>query len=124
MTTSVTPDDFFTRFPQFEDADEDVITTLLNEASRQIDTDNWTADDITPATLYLTAHLYVLETGAVDAGTEAAGAIASESFGPLSVSYANPGGTQSGSIDEIMTTIYGRRFAEIRARNVTGPVVI
>jgi uncharacterized protein DUF4054 len=124
MTTSVTADDFFTRFSQFADADEDQITALITEAARQVDSDNWAADDIVPATLYLTAHLYMLETSAVDAGTEVGGAIASESFGPLSVSYANPGGTQSGTIDEIMTTTYGRRFAEIRSRNVTGPVVI
>lgn len=124
---SITADDFFTRFPQFADADEDLITTLITEASRQVDSTNWAADDINTALLYLTAHLYVLDQQAAEGGTSAegtAGEVASESFGPMAVSYANPGGVQSGQIAEIMTTSYGRRFAEIRKRNVLGPVVV
>ena len=122
----VTSDDFFERFPQFEDADSDLIDRLIIEAQRQID-DTWAADDIDPATLYLTAHLYVLDQQAADAGTTGSGPggdVASESFGPMSISYANPGGVSSGDTKEIMTTSYGRRFAEIRKRNFEGPVVV
>lgn len=111
---TVTVDAFVTRFPQFDGEDEDQIQALLNEAASVVSPDTWKAEDVTPAILYLTAHLMVTE------ATADSLPVTSESLGPISVSYAAP---QSGS-DLLLTTEYGRRFAALRRRNFGGPVVI
>jgi hypothetical protein len=112
----VTVDDFFTRFPRFATADEYLIASLLEEASGQVD-DSWLATDFKPATLYLVAHMYVMETG--DAATNT-GAIVSESFSGMSRTYANKG-SKATNLD---ATEFGRRFVELRNGNFPGVVIV
>jgi hypothetical protein len=91
----------------------------LEEAAAQVD-DRWLESDTKRAIMYLTAHLTQTE---LDRGGEsgAAGNIASESMGPISVSYRD--GAASGKVDDYSTTIYGQRFAELLRANFGGVLV-
>lgn len=118
-----TVDEVLARFPALED-EEELVTALLPEAIRQVN-ERWSQDDQKPAILYLVAHMVVTERdagGGVDGGGVAAGDIASESLGPLSVSYRD---TTSGAnkYGEYGSTIYGKRFLDIKRRNFGGPIV-
>lgn len=111
-----TVEDFLARFPgKFDTVSEYLISFLLDEAIARVG-DTWLDRDRQPAQLYLTAHWLVGETGAA---ASASGAIVSESFGPMSRTYANKG-TLSTSYDG---TEYGRRFQALQKRNFPGPVV-
>lgn len=126
----VTPtfEDFTSRFPIFADADEEVVSRLLEEAARTIDT-SWIEDDYQPAILYLTAHLLATdnseEGASVSVGAAGAGSITSESFGGMSISYSQ--GNTSGSLsssEQYGSTEYGRRFLSLLKRNQPPIVVV
>jgi len=114
-----TTDQFYERFPVFEDKDEDLVQLLLDEASGSVDT-CWVEADYQPATLYLTAHL--LATDASQTGDSVVvgptqGGVASESFGPMSISYKDfPAGTLSAS-ETFGTTAYGRKYLSLLNAN-------
>lgn len=114
MTSAVSLNQFFDRFPQFDDGtQDDVITALLVEADQVVD-DTWETADIVPAILYWTAHRLIAE------GQADSPAVTGERLGPIAMTYATP---QVGA-DPLASTEFGRRFLEIRKRNFTGPVVI
>jgi L-aminopeptidase/D-esterase-like protein len=123
-----TLDDFNTRFPAFGDFDPDQAQACLTEAINTVD-NSWRDLDYVPAILYLTAHLLATDNAAagddisVGAGT---GAIASESFGGMSVSYATSGGNNAAAVESsaYATTSYGRRYYGLLKANKTGPVVV
>jgi hypothetical protein len=120
-----TTDEFFTRFPIFEDADEDTIAAFIQEASGHVDT-GWRDVDYKPAIMYLAAHLYATDNS--EAGSEveigpSQGAVQSENFGPMSVSYASKSGTLSDS-EEFGGTSYGRRFLSLLRLNQPPVVVV
>lgn len=129
----VTLDDFRKRFPIFEETEDDTISALIEEATGQIDT-SWRSADYRPAIMYLTAHLTATDnsadTDAVEIGAAgSSGAIASESFGGMSISYASGGGasSQSGSLssnDQYGTTEYGRRYLALLRKNVPAVLAI
>jgi hypothetical protein len=119
MASPVTVDDFTTRFPQFADTDDEQIQALLDEASRSVD-DSWTADDIKPAILYLTAHMLLSETAESDKGGSFG--IASESIGPISQSYVNQAG--QAAADPLLGSEYGRRYLALLKKNKSGPLVV
>lgn len=108
--------DFFKRFPAFAGTDAHVVEALLAECP--VD-DSWLAKDFTPATLYWVAHMMTAESGDL---VDRAGAIVSESFGPMSRQYAQTQGVIA-SIAQLGSTEYGRRFLELRNRNFPGPLV-
>jgi hypothetical protein len=112
---------FQARFPEI-DAEETAIQIAIDDAADIVDT-TWREKDFQKAILFLAAH-YVT-TGTAEAAGEIGDAqnIASESFGPISVSYQK---TESGdsSNDTLGTTGYGRRYLELRRWNFTGPVVV
>ena len=112
MAVAVTVEDFFTRFPQFEDRDEDQLEALIAEASRGVD-DRWDAADAVAAVLYLTAHLLVSEDSADSLP------IISESLGPMSTTYARP--TEDGS--GLESTEYGRRYVRLRRKSFPGTLL-
>lgn len=104
--------EFEARFPSFDVATT-IIDAVIAEAARSVG-EGWEVEDQKPAILYLTAHMLTMEDGDV-AGR---GVISSESFGPMSTSYKV---SDKGGYD---ATEYGRRFANIRRRNVGSPVVV
>lgn len=115
---AVTVEQFLERFPRFASQDEDFIGLLLAEAALQVD-DSWLAPDYPNAILYLTAHLLIGEIAAGsgnDAGTS--GIIQSESFGPMSRTYA----INAASITEegLEGSVYGRRYRSLRRKNFPG----
>lgn len=112
-------DTFIERFPEFEDTDDELITALITEAARQVDT-TWTEGDYTQAIMYLVAHL--LSSGFDMADTAAGGAgIASETLGRISVSYRD---NSAGKGSILSSTGYGQRFLALRRLNVGGPIVV
>lgn len=113
MADTITSDDVVERFPEFAGR-EDEIDALLPEAA-QIIGEDWVDADINPAKMYWIAHK--LATGGDNADR---GNIASESFGPISVSYGSGGQNSS----EYASTSYGRMYLSIQKRNFLGPVVV
>lgn len=110
-----TLDEFYERFPVFDDGRDEIVEALLIEAQRFVQ-DTWQTDDQKTALLYLTAHLLVTESSG--AATQP-GAVSSESFGPMSRSYAVPSNASRWALSE-----YGRRFADIAKRNTGGAGVV
>ena len=112
-----TPEEFMARFPQF-DGQDDQVEVALNEAARSVG-ETWIANDQKDAIMYLAAHLMTEE--AQYDGSSGGGPIASESFGPISVSYASPSSANDGYL---ATTIYGKRFIRLRKRSFPGIAVV
>lgn len=113
--------EFKTRFPIFDDKDDAFVTAILNEASASVD-ETWLEADYKPAIMYLAAHMIATENsdegGSIEVGGAGAGAIASESFGPISVSYRDAGTSDAVKKAGIYgSTIYGQRFAALLRRN-------
>lgn len=125
-----TPHDFKARFPEFSDTPDAQIQALLDEAGLMVD-ESWLSQaNYTAGMLYLTAHLLTEQQDA-GAGEEGGGGgvvgdVASESFGPLSVSY-NRGGSSTATSDfasTYNTTFYGRRFLALLRVNKPAIVAI
>lgn len=119
--TVPTVDDFRARFPEI-DATDAVIQTAINDAADMVDT-TWLEKDYQKAILFLAAH-YVTIGAAEEVGTIGdEQTIASESFGPISVSYQKTeGGASNGST--FGTTGYGRRYLELLRLNFPAIVVV
>jgi hypothetical protein len=112
--------DFAQRFPTLDaEHDDEAIGALLAEALRYVD-DSWREADYADAALYLTAHWLTAEKSAEQSSGQP-GEIASESFGPLSVSYARATGTDAASLK---TTHYGKQFDRLRRGNFPSIVVV
>lgn len=113
--------DFRARFPEI-DATDAVIQTAIDDAADMVDT-TWLEKDFQKAILFLAAH-YVTIGAAEVAGTIGdEQTIASESFGPISVSYQKTeGGASDGS--SFGTTGYGRRYLELLKLNFPGMLAV
>jgi hypothetical protein len=113
--TLPTTAEFFERFPEFEamGVEEPAVAAALLDAARRVDT-TWTAGDYPTAILYLAAHFVSVNADAVGGGL-----INSESFGPISVSYA-----RAASPDGLTGSAYGQRFFELVSLNIGGPLVV
>lgn len=127
-----TLEEVLTRFPSLE-ANAELVEAILPEAIAQVD-ERWRTEDQKIAIQYLVAHMVTVEVnaggGADGEGVVAVGQgpITGESFGSMSVSYADgSGGVSSagltGSEAVFASTIYGRRFADLRRKNLGGVVV-
>jgi len=126
--TLPTSDQFFARFPIFEDADADTITAIIAEAANSVD-NTWIETDYQPAIMYLAAHLFATDNTTAgdepEIGDLGSNMIASESFGGMSVSYRQGGSSSAiASSDMFGTTVYGRRFLQMAIRNKPGVVAI
>jgi hypothetical protein len=122
-----TVEQFTDRFRQFRNTDEYFIAMMIGEASTYVD-DSWNENDYQPAIMYLVAHWMTIEAGGAtgaQSGGMVAGPIVSESFGPISRSYANIQQSGASSSDPFWTlSMYGRRFVQLRDRNFLGPMVV
>jgi hypothetical protein len=122
--TVPTTDQFYERFPIFENYDEDALTAILAEAAAQID-NSWREQDYQPAIMYLAAHMIALDNS--QAGEEVQigepGTISSESFAGMSVSYASTPQASGVSTSGYAATSYGRRYYQLLIKNKPGVVV-
>lgn len=119
--TVPTVEDFQARFPEI-DAETSVIQTAINDAADMVD-ETWLEKDYQKAILFLAAH-YVTIGSAEEAGMVGdEQTIASESFGPISVSYQK---TESGAANgtTFATTGYGRRYLELLHLNFPAIAVV
>jgi hypothetical protein len=112
--TAPTVAEFQTRFPEFEDQEEELITALLAEAGRQAD-DSWNDTDRKNAVMYLAAHLTQTSGGSYDTG-----GLRSVSLGSISVTYAD---SNSLTPANLRTTSYGGMYEILRRQNRGGPRV-
>ena len=122
--TIPTNDQFTTRFPIFEDYDDDALTAIIKEAADQID-DTWREQDYQPAIMYLAAHMIALDnSGAGEDVTVGGPAIlSSESFAGMSVSYSQLAMSSGVSSTTYGTTEYGRRYYALLLKNKPGIAV-
>jgi hypothetical protein len=104
---------FKAQFPEYAGLTDAVVNAAISEAARRVD-DSWTSGDFPLAIVYLAAHFLASYADAVGGG-----AIQSESFGPISVSYAN-----TSSTDGLAGTSYGLRYLDLLKLNQTGPLVV
>jgi hypothetical protein len=106
-----TVSDFLDRYPRFSTYDEYLVHFTLDLA---IDTvgESWLVKDRANAQMLLCAHWLVTESGDVTRP----GIVASESFGPMSVSYATQGTLNS----DYSRTEYGQRYARLLRLNFPG----
>jgi hypothetical protein len=105
--TPATLESFYQRFPEFAGQD-DAATIALSDALRGVDT-SWTEGDYTIAHALLAAH-YLTAGEIASSGKE----IASESIGPLSVSYFKS------DAGWIATSGYGQRYLMLLRQNRGG----
>lgn len=128
-----TLDEFRTRFPIFNDsASDELVEMLIEEAAGQVNT-AWIESDYKPAILYLTAHLIATDNSAEGSdpgsgvGGDSGGEIASESWGPISVSYRARSIPKMGdnAFDQFYgTTSYGRRYMILVRRSFPAILVV
>lgn len=119
-----TAEEFKARHPRFSAVGDPTVTLYLTEAGRTVDEDCWRAEDYQDGIMYLAAHL-MIEEGAVNptgpsAGTS--GAIKKAKAGAVEVEYQpqQMGGDTSRLWATYGTTIYGKRYAELLARQGFG----
>lgn len=123
--TIPTTDQFYERFPIFEDADEDALALIIAEAASQID-DSWREADYQPAIMYLAAHMLALDNSGAGQEVEIGqppGSISSESFAGMSVSYSTNSQASGVSATGYALTEYGRRYYQLLKKNKPGVAV-
>jgi hypothetical protein len=119
--------EFVARFPIFGDKDQSYIEAMIVEANRSVD-QSWTDGDYKTAIMYLAAHL--IATDNMEAGSSVvfgpgSGAVASESFGGMSISYEKtPGADDSAAKSQWGSTEYGRRFYRLLKLNKSSITVV
>jgi hypothetical protein len=121
-----TLDQFTTRFPVFENRDEDQIQQCIDEASRSVD-DSWVEGDYQPAIMYLAAHLLMTDESQVGDNPvigPTQGGVSAEHFGPMSITYKDfPEGSLSSS-ETFGTTSFGRKYLSLLHANKPPIVVV
>ncbi len=123
-----TPTELKARHTAFAAVADAIVLAAIVDANRHVDS-SWLVSDYKSAIMLLAAHMMVTE-GALNpdgAAVQAvvSGPIQSESLGDASVSYAasNVSSGMSAEESELMSTVYGRRFAALRRANL-GPAVM
>jgi hypothetical protein len=112
---------FKSMFPQFEDVDDGVVQTALDEAALFVG-DDWSSQEAQAATFYLAAHF--LTTAQATSGTEGR-LVTSEHIGQISVSYASAVGSGSStSYPSLSNSSYGLMFLALMRRNSPGIAVV
>jgi hypothetical protein len=103
-------------FPEFASYDDAALTRAIAVAKRMVD-QSWTEGDYTRAIELYACHLLVNGDLAV-ATSGVGGAIASESLGPVSVSYQSS--SQQADASGLSATVYGKEFALLLRLNRGG----
>lgn len=111
---------FKLRHPSFASVADVTVTAMLAEASRSVST-QWSEADYADAIMYLAAHLIAEENsaGGISAASKA-GPIERVKADSVEIQYA-AGAKNDGVFD---TTVYGRRFKELRKRNAPRAIVV
>lgn len=117
-----TPATFIVDFPAFEDKDPADIQRFINVAKRMVD-QTWTEGDYTRAIELYAAHVMTIDAEAAASGGMSGGNIASESLGPISVSYAQPE-KSAADVLGLDVTSYGREFRLLQRLNRGGARII
>jgi hypothetical protein len=103
-------------FPEFTSYDDPTIDRAISVAKRMVD-QSWTEGDYTRAIELYACHL--LTNGDLAVATSGTGGvIASESLGPVSVSYQS--GSQQADASGLSATVYGKEFALLLRLNRGG----
>lgn len=126
--TAPTASEFKARFPAFASVDDDVVNTVLAEAALQVD-ETWVSEaDFKLGINLLTAHLLTMDGHGAGAEAEsaAAGALGFKTMksGNLTLERFSASEAGSGSGDTLGLTIYGKRFIDLRKRNIPGVTVV
>lgn len=124
-----TVNDFVTRFPEFEDHDEDHIEVVLQESINEVGS-TWIEADKYEAVLYRTAHFVSMGGGAISSDTgqpidaETGAYIKSRTVGDVSTSFGKEGASTSskgtgGSSGSSMygATVYGQWYQVLLNRS-------
>ena len=124
---------FKARYPAFASVPDETIGIVLGEGAAAV-SDQWMASDIQPAILAFAAHLLSLDGYggvSVTAGGEnidVAGPISSIQVGDVKTSFSDQSRVQfsfkDGADGGLSETPYGRRFLELRRRNVIGALTV
>ena len=114
--------DFRARFPSFATTSDEEIQIAIDDASDMVD-ETWLEKDFQKAILFLAAHYLTISSAEVAGAIGDEQTIASESFGPISVSYAKTE-TGSGNGSSFATTGYGRRYLELLGLNFPAILVV
>ena len=125
--------DFKARYPAFASIDDALVGIVLEEGSAAV-SDQWMAVDIQPAILAFAAHLLALDGYggvSVQAGGESidvAGPVSSIQVGDVKTNFSDQSRVQfsfrDGADGGLSETSYGRRFLELRRRNVIGVITV
>lgn len=112
--------DFRARHAGFAAVADGVVTAFLDEASAYV-SQCWSEADYQPAVMYLAAHMMAEE-------QSAGGVSAAKKSGPIKRVKADTVeieyGASATSDASLGTTIYGRRFIELRRRNSPRVLVV
>lgn len=122
-----------TRYPAFKDADDALVTLLLQEALGAVD-ETWIVGDQQPALLAYAAHLLAVErmgeqSVTLDDGSTlaTAGPLKSASVGPASFDFSDSAlsiqAQQNASTNGLASTPFGRRYLELLRKNKPGVLV-
>jgi len=109
------PAQFRKRFPEFEDAENSVLSIYLELADKCIGSNKF-GNKREDAAYFLAAHMYAKITSG-----GATGAISSEKVGDLQTNYSNPAVKGSGA--EYQTTPYGQLYWQLLRGCVITPLV-
>jgi hypothetical protein len=112
------------RFKELGDVDDPVVEFAIEDARADIGDGSNFAVNADLALVYLAAHYVACSVqNANSGGSGGTGAIASESIGRLSISYARDATKPEATADDKESTSYGRRYLEIVGGNFSGPVI-
>jgi hypothetical protein len=119
--TEPTATEFKARHPRFASVSDDTVTAYLDEAFRSVN-DCWNEADAKSGTMYLAAHLMVME-GALNPTGNAPGIgnqITHVKAGEVETDFSTdtiPPGISGQLWATYGSTIYGRRYLDLAARN-------
>lgn len=119
--TDPTPATLKARYPAFDAVDDTIVQAAIDEAKRQVD-QTWTEGDYTNAITLLACHILALEGygGSGSGGGSGNTAWRQIRSGQLTLTRYARGEANGDDGSLLGSTIYGRRFMELRALNVTG----
>ena len=115
-----TSDDLKTRYPAFAAVDDDVVDEALLEASTRVG-ESWPDVDRSVGVKLYAAHLLASDGLGTSSEAQLAG-FKSITVGSLKLERDT--GSATVTTDSLLSTSYGRRFAELCSLNFAGPVLV
>lgn len=120
--------EFKARFPKFDTVADATIDAFISEALGWV-SDEWvTQDDYTMGAMLYAAHLLTLDGFGSGAESElaSAGLLGFKSITSGKLSVSRDTGVEGGNMasETVTQTQYGRRYAELRLRNISGARII